>query len=460
MLKESNVDMLSGSVFKGLLSMTIPVMIMNVMQNMFNLIDMTVLGKFTNDTAVGAVGTCGSLITLCTGLLIGVSTGATVIIAKSLGRGDEKQTERAVGTSLMFALISGFALLIIGICCAQIFLGWINCPQELMPQAVLYFRIYFLGVPLILVYNFCASILRACGDTKRPMYFLLIGGAVKVILNYCCITVFNMTVEGAAISTIISNAITTALAFNALMKNTDKLKFNVKSLRIYPSELKEILFIGVPAGLQTALYSLANALITTVVNSFGPDATTGISIANQFDGILYQISTATAFASMPYIAQNIGAGNIKRTKKAILSSIFITVIFGAGFGSFSAIYSQQLSSIMSSTPAVIEYSCQKMIIVSSTYFICGINEVMGGTLRGMGKPIIPTITTLVFLCLIRFIWVYVIFPLCPTMTFLYLIWPIGWILAIITQLIAYFPAMSKLQNIQLTPLKAIYDGVK
>ena len=271
---------------------------------------------------------------------------------------------------------------------------------------------------------------------------------VKVILNYVCITVFRMTVAGVGIATITSNVVMSALAFCALLKNEQQTKFKWSRLKFYASELKSMLFIGIPTGLQTALYSFANTVIVTAVNGFGPDATTGVSIANQFDGILYQISCATSLAAMPYVAQNIGARNFDRTKKTIMYAILITIMFGAGFGSLSAIFSRQLSSLMSSTPAVIEYSCQKMIIISSTYFICGINEVMGGALRGMGKPIIPTIATLVFMCLIRFVWVYCVFPLFPTLTFLYLIWPIGWILSISTQAIAYFITMPKLQSKQ------------
>ena len=446
MMKNTKVDMLSGSIYKGLISMAIPIMIMNVMQNMFSIIDMSILGKFTNDTAVGAVGACGTLITLITGLLIGISSGANVLVAKCIGAGKRESTEKAIGTAILFALVGGFALLIIGMSFAEAFLKMVNCPKELLPQAILYFRLYFIGVPMIMIYNFSASILRASGDTKRPMYYLIIGGFVKVILNYCCVMVFDMTVEGVAIATIASNIISGGLAFFALVKNSDKASFRLSRMRFYSSELKEMLFIGVPAGMQTALYSLANTVIATAVNSFGADATTGIAIANQFDGVLYQISTVTAFASMPYIAQNIGAGNLARAKKAIVNSVVITVMFGAGFGALSAIFCRELSSVMSSTPAVIEYSCQKMVIVSSTYFICGINEVMGGTLRGLGRPVIPTISTLVFMCLIRFVWVYDIFPLYPNLTFLYLIWPIGWVLSIITQLIAYFPTMRKLQK--------------
>jgi len=194
------------------------------------------------------------------------------------------------------------------------------------------------------------------------------------------------------------------------------------------------------------MYSFANVIITTTVNSFGPDATTGISIANQFDGILYQVACATSYATIPFVAQNIGAGQFSRAKKTVISSVGITTVLGASFGFLSAFFSKELSSVMSSTPEVIAFSQQKMIIISSTYFICGINEIMGGALKGIGKPIVPTIATFVFMCLLRFVWVYGIFPLCPNLTFLYLVWPVGWVLSIITLLIAYFPAMKKLEK--------------
>ena len=438
--------MLSGSIFKGLIALTMPIMIMNVVQNMFNLVDMTVLGRFTDDTSVGAVGACSILIALCTGLFIGISTGANVVIAKNIGAGNKERTERAIGTSVLFSLVGGTFLLLIGVCFAENFLRWINCPEKLLGEATLYFKLYFMGAPMLLLYNFCASILRAGGDTKRPMYFLITGGVVKLLLNYFCVAVLGMTVAGVGIATICSNTLIGGLSFLALLKNKNETKFKRNRFKIYVSELKEILFIGIPSGLQIAMYSFANTVITAAVNSFGPDATTGVAIANQFDGILYNVSIATSIATMPYVAQNIGAGKFDRAKRTILNAVFITTIFGASFGSLSAIFSRQLSSLMSETPAVINYSCQKMIIISSTYFICGINDVMSATLRGIGKPIIPTVATLVFMCFIRFIWVYCVFPLFPTLTFLYLIWPIGWILCIITQLIAYFIAMPKISR--------------
>ena len=278
------------------------------------------------------------------------------------------------------------------------------------------------------------------------MYYLILGGIIKVIVNLVFVTMLDTSVEGVGIATIISNAVASLLAFGALCKCKDVISINFKKIRFDLSELKDILYVGIPSGLQSALYSVANVVITATVNTFGADATTGISIANQFDGILYQIAYAPSLATIPYVAQNVGAGNFKRVKQTILRAMLITTAFGATFGSLSAIFSSELSSIMSASPAVIAYSRQKMIIISSTYFICGINDVMGGVLKGMGKPILPAITTLVYMCLFRFVWVYLIFPLCPNLTFLYLVWPIGWILSLITLLIAYFPAMSKLER--------------
>lgn len=442
----TQVDMISGPITKGLLRLAIPIMVMNVFQTLFNIIDMTVLKNYSVESAVGAVGACGMLITLCTSLLIGVSAGANVAVAKRIGAKDAEGTEKAVHTAFALALLGGFLLLVIGTTFAKTFLSWTNCPESLLPKATIYFKIYFYGVPILMLYNFCASILRAAGDTKRPMYFLLLAGVIKVTVTLIFVRVFHFSVEGVALATIISQGVALILAIGAIRKNKDIPPVRIKSIRLFVPEMKEILYIGLPAGMQSALYSLANVVITSVVNSFGADATTGIAIANNFDGVLYQISCAASLATIPYVAQNMGAGNIDRVKKTLRSAIFITVLFGATFGSLSAIFSGQLSSIMSSNPTVIAYSRQKMIIISSTYFICGINEVMGGVLKGMAKPILPTVATLVYMCLFRFVWVYGIYPLCPNLTFLYTVWPVGWILSILTLSVAYIIYMRHLEG--------------
>ena len=442
-MRKDNVNMLSGPITKGLLAMTLPIMAMNVLASLFNVVDMTALKAFGFASAVGAVGACGTLITLCTSLLTGISIGANVIVARRIGAGDKDRADKAAMTSLLFSVLGGLVLMVIGLVFAETFLNWMNCPETLLPQAITYFRLYFLGVPPLFLYSFGAAVLRATGDTKRPFYFSVANGVIKVALTFFFAGVIRVGVEGVAIATIISQIVAAFLCVRRLAKFQSVVKVDLKKPVFDFRELKAMLHIGIPTGVQSALYSLANAVIAAAVNSFGEAATTGISIANQFDGILYNIIHAPSLAVMPFIAQNMGAGNLKRVKATILRGTLITTAFGATLGALSAIFSPQLASIMTDKPEVIAFARQKMIIVSSTYFICGINEVLAGVLRGIGKPIVPTVSTLIFMCALRFVWVYVFFPLIPNLTFLYAVWPIGWILSIIMLSIAYFIAMGK-----------------
>lgn len=395
--------------------------------------------------AVGAVGVCGTLISLLNGLVIGVSTGSNVIIARYIGRKDQDSVDRSIASAMAFSITAGIGLAVVGVCGSELFLKWTNCSPELLPQATLYFRMYFAGVPILMVYNFCAAILRSSGDSFRPMIFLTVGGIVKVAMNFLFVAVLKMGVEGVATATIISWCVFATLGITALLRNTGVVKLQPRKIRFHKMELKQILHIGIPAGLQQALYSVANVIITATVNSFGAQATTGVSIANQYDGILYQICTATAFAIVPYVSQNIGAGNVKRAMQSVWKGILITVGLGAFFGALSATFTNQLSAIMSDDPVVIDYSRQKMIIISSTYFICGINEIFGSALRAMGKPMAATIATMVYMCAFRFFWVYILFPMLPqNCTYLYLVWPIGWILSIATLLPMFLSRVKKL----------------
>ena len=440
-----DVNMLSGSIMKGILTIAIPVMIMNVATSLFNIIDMTVLKAFGG--AVGAVGVCGTLISLITGLVIGVSSGSNVIIARYIGRKDQASVDRAINTAMAFSVVAGIALTVIGVLGAPLFLKWNNCPDALFKDATLYFRLYFAGVPILMVYNFCAAILRSSGDSRRPMIFLIVGGVAKVLLNLLLVSVLKLGVEGVAFATIISWCVSTALGLQALVRNDGAVKLRIKDIRFHKREMNQILHIGIPAGLQQALYSIANVIITATVNKLGPSATTGMSIANNFDGILYQISVAASLAVMPYVSQNIGAGNVKRAVRSVWEGILVTVCLGGFFGALSAIFSRQLSGIMSTDPDAIRYSMQKMVLISSTYFISGVNEIFGAALRAMGKPIASTVSTMVWMCLLRFVWVYAIYPLLPnSLTFLYLVWPVGWFLSIISLLFVFIPTVRKLKK--------------
>lgn len=447
-MRKNHVNMLSGSIVKGLLTIAIPVMIMNVVQSLFTIVDMMILKTYDADGfGVGAVGVCSTMISAITGLVIGTASGANVVIAKFVGAKDDDSASRAVHTSMAFSLLAGLLLTIVGIWGAEMFLRWVNCPDALLSHAVLYFRLYFAGMPLAMIYNFGAAVLRSFGDSRRPMIFLITGGAVKLVFTYVFVALFPMGVEGVAFATVLAWTAQAGLMLVALLRNEGLGKVVISKIRLHKKELMQILRIGIPAGVQRVLYSVANVMISATVNTFGPEATTGISIANHFDGILYQISTASALAVMPYVSQNIGAGNVKRAMQSIGKGILITVAFGASLGAIPTIFSGQLASTMTNDPSVVAFAQQKMILVSSTYFICGINEVLGAALRGMGKSTTATVTTLLYMCLFRFVWVQWIYPLFDSsLTLLYLVWPIGWVLSIATLLCVLAPTAKKLRQ--------------
>lgn len=445
---KKNVNMLSGSIVKGILALSLPIMVMNVLGSLFNIIDLSILKIFDNGNGyvVGAVGVCGPLITLATNLVVGISTGSNVIVARYLGKNSPEKVERAIGVSLLFALVGGMTLLIVGLTCARRFLILANCSEVLLDDASLYFRLYFLGVPLLMLYNFCAVILRASGDSRRPMIYSILSGITKVVLSYIFVGAFGMKIVGVALATIVSWVVSFSLIFICLFRSKTSVKIKLNRIKLYLPEFKEILHIGIPTALQLGFYSIANVVISSAANTFGPAASTGVSIANTFDGILYNICHAPSLAIMPYISQNLGAKNPKRAFDSVKKCILLTICIGGILGAVSSLLSPQLSSLMSDDPEVIRFSQQKMIIISSTYFICGINDVLCAAMRSMGRPITATICGLIFLCILRFLWVYFVFPLVKSLTFLYLVWPIGWALSICTIIFFYIHRAKQLKN--------------
>ena len=448
MLRRKDVDMLSGSIMKGLFIVAFPIVLMNVLQSMFNMVDMRVLKTYDTDgLAVGAVGVCSTLIGLITNLVIGIATGANAVVARHLGRKDPEDARKAAGTAIFFSALAGLALTVIGIVGAKTFLIWTNCPEKLLSRATLYFRLYFAGVPILTMHNFCCAIIRSSGNSKRVMSISLTSGAVKVALTYLFVGLFKGGIVGVSLATIFSWGVGFAMSWWTITKGNSTVRIKLKDVRYEKTELKEVLRIGVPSGLQMGLYSIANVIIVATVNTFGAEATTGLSIANTFDGIIYSFSHATSLAVLPYVSQNIGAGNVKRATQSVWRGILLAIVFAGGTGALSAIFAPQLSSLLSSDPVVIDYSCQKMVIISSTYFVCGIFDVFGAALRGMGRPVVPTVATMLFMCALRFVWVYVIFPLVPqNLTFLYLVWPVGWVLSIILMSCVLFPQIKKLKK--------------
>jgi len=471
-MRRKDINMLEGSIVKGLLAMAIPIMIANVIQSMYNIVDMRVLKQFDpgDGLAIGAVSACGTLTNLITALVIGISTGSNVIVARYIGRKDPESRDRAIHTALAFSIAAGLLLTLIGIIGAPYFLVWTNCDPELLPGAILYFRMYFAGVVVLFLHNFCASFLRATGDSRRLMSTSLTGGAVKVAGTFLFVGGFKMGILGVSLATLVSWFVYVALDLRVLLpKNRAAVRIRPRDIRFHKKEMKEILHVGIPAGLQQALYSVANVIIVSTVNTFGKEATTGLGIANQYDNILYQICTAVTLSVMPYVSQNIGAGNVTRAKQAMLRGFFVTATIAGTLGTISAICSRQLAGFMSSNPQVIEYAHQKMVIISCTYFLCGTDRIIGQSLRAMGKPMAATVSTMVWMCAFRFFWVYVVYyqlipsynahllqinaylpftlpPISQNLTSLYLVWPIGWLLSICTLLCIFFPTVKKLSK--------------
>ncbi|MBR2938090.1 MAG: MATE family efflux transporter [Oscillospiraceae bacterium] len=447
MLGKKQVNMLEGSITKALLVIAIPVMVMNLLQSLFDVIDMTMLKMFDTDgLSVGAAGASTPLRGLINALVVGVATGGNVVIARYLGKKDPENVDRAIGTAVAFSFLGGLLLTVIGLLGANPLLKLINCSEVLFSRARLYFRMYYIGAPILIFYNFCAAILRAAGDSRKVMYISLTGGVVKVLANYVFVAVFRLGVLGVSLATITSWCVYAGLSLWCLTRKDSPVQIKVRHIRIIKEELMKMLRIGIPTGLQTGFFYIANVLIVATVNSFGEKATTGVSIANTFDGIMSAICGATALAVMPYVSQNLGAKNPKRACRSVGRGILITICIGAVLGAASALLSRQLSSIMTDDPEVIAWSRQKMVIISSTYFIYGINQIMSATMWSMGKPLAPTITTLIFLCALRFAWVYFVFPLIPNLTFLYLVWPIGWALSAFTLWLVYIPTAKKLKS--------------
>ena len=441
---KNSVDMLSGSIFKGFLAIFLPIMLMNVITQLTSIIDMTVLGMLADDNGVGAIGACTSLISLVTSVIVYIPVGSTVIIAKHIGADDQERVDRAVGTSILLSIVTGLGLATIGVIFAKPMLQAINCPESLLPQATTYFRLYFGGVPFLLIYNFSAAILRSIGDTKRPMYYMTACAVLKIGLNLFIVGVLKMTVEGVAIATIASWFISGLLCFRLVLKGNGKVKFKLKYFRFYGKELVKILYIGVPMGVQSLCTSFANVLITATVNAMGPEATKGMSIANQYDGLMYQIIHSPSLAVASYVSQNLAAKNFKRAKQSVRTACLIGVSFGLIMGTLMVVFSTPLCSLMTKDPVVIKYAQQKMHIISPTYFIRSISEVVSAALRALEKPIIPVVTTLIFMCVIRYPWIWYVCPLFPNnRTVLYSIWPIGWILDLSVQFIFYFTYMKR-----------------
>lgn len=431
------IDMCNGPLLGKILVFYIPLMLSGVLQLLFNAADIVVVGRFAGSESLAAVGSTSSLINLLVNLFIGLSVGANVLVARYYGAGQQKELSEMVHTAVMTSLISGCILIILGICLAGPALRLMATPEDVIDKAILYMRIYFVGMPFMMAYNFGSAILRAVGDTKRPLYYLLIAGVVNVVLNLIFVIVFSMGVAGVAIATVISQAVSSALVIRCLVLTDSVYKLNLKQLVIVPDKLIKMVQIGLPAGLQGALFSISNVLIQSSVNSFGSIAMAGNTAASNIEGFIYTAMNAFHQTAISFTGQNFGASKYKRIGKILLICQISVLAVGLVMGNAAYLFAGTLLKLYSSDGEVIRYGILRMSIICTSYCFCGMMDVMVGSLRGMGYSIMPMLVSLTGACLFRIVWIYTVFQSYRTLECLYISYPISWVLTFAVHLICF-----------------------
>ncbi len=447
-LKKFEIDMCSGSILKKMLIFTIPLIFSSVLQLLFNAADVIVVGRYAGKSALGAVGSTSSLINLLTNLFIGLSISANVLTARFFAASQKKQVGKTVHTAMTVSIISGVLLSFIGIIFAPMILSIMNTPPEVLRLAVKYVRIYFLGMTPMMIYNFGSAILRAVGDTRRPLYFLTASGIVNVILNLIFVKCFDMSVAGVAIATIISQVISALCILICLSKENSDIKLDIRKLSIDKNILLLILRIGLPAGFQGMLFSLSNVFIQSSINSFGDTVIAGNSAASNIEGFIYVAMNAFHQATISFTSQNAGAGRHDRINKIVLVSQGCVMATGLVLGFLAITASEFLVGLYNKEPAVIQAGTERLRIICAMYFLCGMMDAIVGTLRGLGYSVMPMIVSLIGACGLRILWICTIFKTekFHSIEMLYITYPISWFLTLVAHFICFFIVRKKFRK--------------
>ena len=459
------IDILNGPMIPNILRFSLPLIATGMLQLLYNAADNIVVGQFDGQTALAAVGSTGALINLIVNVCMGLATGASVAVSQDYGAGNKEGVRQSVQTSLLISFFGGILVGIIGFFCSGTFLRWMGSPDNVLPLSTLYLKIYFLGTPASMVYNFCASILRSVGDTKRPLYFLTISGIINVILNLVFVIVFHMGVAGVAWATIISQYVSMIMVILYMLRlpADDCCHIDLRHLRIYPNKLRRIVQVGLPTGLQSSVFSISNVLIQSSINSFGSVVMSGNTAASQLEGFVYTAMNSLYQAALTFVGQHVGAGNIHKIHKVTLSCAAIVTIIGLVLGSLMYVVGEPLLEIYlpvtndPTTAAEIQanaenleaigYGMTRLLYVMVPYFLCGLMEVMTGCQRGMGMSVTPMITSMLGACGLRILWIYTIFSWHRTLPILYISYPISWFITTAVHTINYFRAYRKTKKL-------------
>lgn len=431
------MDMCSGPIFTKLVVFAVPVILSGVLQLLFNAADIVVVGRFAGRESLAAVGSTTSLINLLINVFIGLSIGANVLVARYYGAGKLKDLEDTVHTAMVIAVLGGVFLIAVGVLLCGPILELMGTPDDVIDLAVLYVRIFFVGMPATLVYNFGSAILRAVGDTRRPLYFLFTAGIINVILNLFFVIVCSMGVAGVALATVISQCISAMLIVRCLMKSDAPYRLDLKKLRLVPSTVADIARIGLPAGLQGAIFSISNVLIQSSVNSFGSVAMAGNTASSNIEGFVYTSMNAIYQTALSFTSQNYGARRFDRMTKILLYCLGLVTAVGIGMGGGAVLIGRSLLGIYSSDPEVIAYGMNRLRIISGTYFLCGLMDTMVGGIRGIGYSVLPMFVSLTGACALRVVWIFTVFAMHRTLQVLYLSYPVTWLITFSAHVICY-----------------------
>ena len=449
MVKKSyEIDMCNGPILGKMLRFALPLMCSSMLQILFNAADIVVVGRFGAEHSIAAVGSNSSLINLLTNLFIGLSVGANVLVARYYGAKKSEDIKETVHTSMCISLLCGIVIAIIGIIMAPILLTWMNTPKEIIHSATTYLRIYFLGMPAMMIYNFGNAILRAVGDTKRPLYFLFAAGVINVILNLLFVIVFRLDVIGVATSTVISQSISATLIVRCMMKEKGDFKLELKQLKITKAKLINIIKIGLPAGLQGTIFSLSNVVIQSSVNLFGPYVVDGNSAAQNIESFVYFSMNAFHHATLSFTSQNMGAGKHERIGKILRTGLLCAIVAGVLTGGLVVIFARPLLGIYIKEEAAINAGIIRLNFICGTYALCGIMDVMVGSIRGMGYAIMPMIVSLLGACGLRLVWIATIFqiPQYHTIETVYTSYPVTWTITFLAHTICYIVIRNKFKK--------------
>ena len=437
-----------------MLRYALPIMITNILQLFYNSADMFVVGNFCSDkNALGAVGCTGSLIHMILGVFIGLGAGVAVILAQSIGSGNKERSSKIVHTSFCLSILLGIVVTVIGNIIAVPILHWMNTPEEFIDGASLYVKIFFCGSIANITYNFFVGILRSRGDTVRPLIFSMAGGVVNILLNLMFVLVFGMGVEGVAIATIVSQFISAVLVIIHMTKLDDECRLDFKKLGIDFSVLKQLIRVGLPAGIQGSLFSVSNMMLQTGYNSLGAVVVNANVAAMNVDGYIYNILNSFYHTCLTFCSQNFGAKRFDRVKKVVFSGIGSVTVLGLFLGAFVCIFSDPLVGIFNSDPEVLGYARYRLLIIGLPYFLCGLMDVGSGFLRSIGYSFQSLIITFLGSCVLRIVWIYTVFAQYPDVRVLYMAFPISWFLTSATLLITFFFCYKKEKKLLLNELK-------